>query len=155
LKLAADTYILIDFADSWSQVGLRLAMRRVQPRRSTLRDSHTAVELDALLGLAGVFGIGEIYLERRLRGAGFLALSAALYTCLIGAAAVPSLTFVWGYLTTAWGLGYLLLLWDIFAVADHVEGMSEPMARSPGTGKESVSPPRLDDWLTGREDKVS
>jgi len=113
------------------------------------------VELDALLGLAGVFGVGEIYLERRLRGAGFLSLSATLYTCLICAAAVPGLAFIWGYLPTAWGLGYFLLLWDIFAVADQVEGMSEPMARSPGTAKESVSPPRLDDWLTGRKDKVS
>jgi len=99
--------------------------------------------------------MGEFYLEKRLRGAGFLALSAALYTCLICAAAVPSLAYIWGYLTTAWGLGYLLLLWDIFVVTDQVEERSAPMAKSSGTTEESVPTPSLDDWLTSQEVEAS
>jgi len=74
-----------------------------------------------LLGVAGVFGIGEIYLGRQLRGAGFLSLSAVLYACVACAATVPSLGFIWGYLPTTWGVGYCLLLLDIFRVADQVD----------------------------------
>ena len=86
-----------------------------------LRNSQTAIELDFWPGWLGLFGLGELYLGRRLRGAGFLVLSGALYTCLAGTLVGPSLGFLWGYLSTTWGLGYCLLAYDIFRLTDQLD----------------------------------
>ena len=77
--------------------------------------------MDAFAGLAGLFGLGELYLGKRLLGAGFLVLSGALYACLVGAITVPSLALLWGYLPTEWGLGYCLLTFDIFRLTDRID----------------------------------
>ena len=68
-----------------------------------------------------MFGVGEIYLGRRLRGAAFLFVSGLLYACLVCAAFVPSLAYLWEYLPSGWGIPYCLLLFDIFLVEDQVE----------------------------------
>jgi len=91
-------------------------------RMGNPRDSQTAVDLDMILGAAGLFGVGEFYLGKRLRSAGFLALTGVLYTCLACAIAIPSLGFVWGYLPATWGVGYCLLIFDIFRLSDKLEG---------------------------------
>lgn len=88
---------------------------------AVLRNSQTAPELDFWPGWLGLFGLGELYLGRRLGGAGFLVLSGALYVCLAAAVAVPSLGFLWGYLPTTWGLGYCLLSYDIFRLTDQLD----------------------------------
>ncbi len=70
--------------------------------------------LDAIPGLLGLFGIGELYLGRKRRGEMFLVWTAGLYVSVLLAFAFPSLSYYWGYLPIAWGTGYLLLLIDIF-----------------------------------------
>lgn len=70
--------------------------------------------LDVIPGLLGLFGIGEIYLGKRLRGEAFLVWTAALYVSVLSAFALPGLSYYWGYLPVAWGVGYFLLLVDIF-----------------------------------------
>jgi hypothetical protein len=79
------------------------------------------VELDAILGVAGLFGLGELYLGKRLLGAGFLVLSGAFYACLVGATSVPSLAPLWGCLPSMWGLGYCLLTVDICRLTDRID----------------------------------
>jgi len=86
-----------------------------------LKDSQTALELDFWPGWLGLFGIGEFYLGRRLRGAAFLTLSGVLYVCLAATITVPSLGFLLEYLPTTWGLGYCLLLFDIFRLTDRLD----------------------------------
>jgi len=86
-----------------------------------LRNSQTAFELDFWPGWLGLFGIGELYLGKRHRGSAFLTLSGALYACLAGALAVPSLGFLWGYLPAFWGLGFSLLFCDIVRLTDHLD----------------------------------
>ena len=90
-------------------------------RMRNLGDSQTAVNLDAVLGAAGLFGIGEFYLGPRFRAAGFLAMSGVLYTCLVCAITTPSLSFLWGWLPSTWGLGYSLLLFDILHISDKID----------------------------------
>jgi hypothetical protein len=70
--------------------------------------------LDAIPGLLGLFGIGELYLGKKRRGELFLAWTAALYVSVVLAFAYPSLSYYWGYLPIAWATGYFLLLIDIF-----------------------------------------
>jgi len=86
-----------------------------------LKNSQTALDLDFWPGWFGLFGIGELYIGRRLRGAGFLVLSGMLYACLVAAITVPSLGFLWGYLPSAWGLGFCLLCYDIFRLTDQMD----------------------------------
>ena len=86
-----------------------------------LKNSQTALGLDFWPGWLGLFGLGELYLGKRLRGAGFLVLSGALYACLAVAIAVPSYGFLWGYLPATWGLGYCLLFYDIFQLTDQLD----------------------------------
>ena len=69
--------------------------------------------LDVIPGLLGLFGIGEIYLGRKLRGELFLIWTAALYASLLMSFMLPGLSYFWGYMPIAWGLGYFLLLIDI------------------------------------------
>ena len=86
-----------------------------------LKDSQTALELDFWPGWLGLFGMGELYLGRHLRGAAFLTLSGVLYVCLAATITVPSLGFLLEYLPTTWGLGYCLLLFDIFRLTDRLD----------------------------------
>jgi len=72
--------------------------------------------LDVIPGLLGLFGVGELYLGRRLRGELFLLWTTALYVTVGFAFAFPNLSYYWGYLPIAWGLGYFLLLIDIFRI---------------------------------------
>jgi len=88
---------------------------------AVLKNSQVALELDFWLGWLGMFGTGELYLGSRLRGAAFLALSGILYVCLAATITVPSLGFILGYLPTTWGLGYCLLLFDIFRLTDQLD----------------------------------
>ena len=88
---------------------------------AVLSNRQTALELDFWPGWLGLFGLGELYLGRRLRGTGFLVLSGTLYACLAGAIAEPSLGFLWGYLPTTWGLGYCLLSYDIFRLTGQLD----------------------------------
>jgi hypothetical protein len=69
--------------------------------------------LDAIPGLLGLFGMGELYLGQKRRGELFLVWTAALYVCIALAIPLPSLSYYWGYLPIAWGTGYFLLLVDI------------------------------------------
>ena len=70
--------------------------------------------LDAILGLLGLFGMGELYLGRKRRGELFLAYTIVLYTITTLSVAWPKPTaFYSGYLPVAWGIGYFLLLVDI------------------------------------------
>ncbi|HYB76353.1 MAG TPA: hypothetical protein VEC08_05290 [Nitrososphaerales archaeon] len=86
-----------------------------------MKSVETALELDFLLGLAGLFGIGEAYLGSWMRAAGFLVMSGALYASVLSAFAEPSLAFVWGYLPAAFGLGNCLQAFDIFQLTDQAE----------------------------------
>jgi len=88
------------------------------------KNSRTALELDFWPGWLGLFGIGELYLGKRLRGAAFLVLSGGLYACLVGAVMVPGLGFVWGYLPTTWGVGFCLLTYDICRLTDQMGEVS-------------------------------
>ena len=72
--------------------------------------------LDAIPGLLGLFGVGEIYLGLRRRGQAFLVWTAVLYVAVLLSFAHPGLSYYWGYLPMAWGVGYLLLLVDIFSI---------------------------------------
>jgi hypothetical protein len=78
------------------------------------RSNSAGFWLDAILGLLGLFGIGELYLGRKRRGELFLVWTAALYISVGLAFAFPSLSYYWGYLPIAWATGYFLLLVDIF-----------------------------------------
>ena len=71
--------------------------------------------LDFIPGLLGLFGLGEIYLGKRLRGEVFLIWTAGLYVSVFLTFVAPSLSF-WGYLPIGWGLGYLALLLDIYTL---------------------------------------
>lgn len=70
--------------------------------------------LDAVPGLVGLFGLGELYLGKKRRGELFLAWTAALYISVVLAFALPSLSYYWGYLPIAWASGYVFLLVSIF-----------------------------------------
>jgi hypothetical protein len=72
--------------------------------------------LDVIPGLLGLFGFGEIYLGKKLRGEAFLAWTAGLYVAVLLSFALQGLSYYWGYLPIVWGLGYLLLLVDIFRI---------------------------------------
>jgi hypothetical protein len=79
------------------------------------RSGRTAFLLDFVPGFLGLFGIGELYLGKRLRGELFLIWTAGLYISVLLTFISPNLSF-WGYLPIAWGLGYLLLLFDIYTL---------------------------------------
>jgi hypothetical protein len=70
--------------------------------------------LDAIPGLLGLFGLGELYLGKKRRGELFLVWTAALYVSVALAFVLPTLGYYWGYLPIAWGTGYVLLLVSIF-----------------------------------------
>lgn len=90
-------------------------------RRDSNKALELAVQLDFFLGILGLFGVGEAYLGEWLRGAGFLAISGVLYACLAGVVMAPSIAWVIEYLPTMWGLGYCVLLYDIFRVTDRLD----------------------------------
>ena len=86
-----------------------------------MKSLETAVELDFLLGLVGLFGIGECYLGSWGRGAGLLVISGVLYTYVQGALTMPSLAFMWEYLLPAGGLSFCLESFDIFQLTDRLD----------------------------------
>jgi len=71
-----------------------------------LRNYDIGFWLDVVLGLGGLFGVGDIYLGRRLRGALFLAWTVGLYILVLLVVAFPSFAFLGGDLSPAWALGY-------------------------------------------------
>ena len=79
------------------------------------KSNSTGFWLSAILGLLGLFGIGELYLGRKRRAELFLSYTAGLYAITLLSLIFPSYT-TWysGYLAPIWGTGYLLLLIDIF-----------------------------------------
>jgi hypothetical protein len=81
-----------------------------------VRSLRIAFWLDAIPGLLGFFGVGEVYLGHIRRGEAFLVWTAALYVSVLVSFAFPGLSHYWSYLPVAWGAGYLLLLVDIFRV---------------------------------------
>lgn len=89
-----------------------------------MKSSQTAVELDFWPGWLGFFGVGELCLGRPPRGAWFLFPSGTLYTCLALAIAVPHFCFLWGYLPSAWGLGFCLLTYDICRLTYQIDEAS-------------------------------
>ena len=72
--------------------------------------------LDIIPGLLGLFGLGELYLGHKRRGELFLVWTLGLYLSVLGAFALPSLGYYWGFLPIAWGAGYVLLLIDILGL---------------------------------------
>ena len=85
-----------------------------------MKSTTMALELDAFPGMVGLFGMGEIYLGMWLRGVGFLLYSAGLYATICLALIWPGFGFLWGYLPTEWGIGYVLETLDIFRVTDRI-----------------------------------
>ena len=72
--------------------------------------------LDAIPGLLGLFGLGELYLGKKRRGELFLAWTAVLYVSVMLAFILPNLSYYWGYLPIAWATGYVFLLVSIFGL---------------------------------------
>ena len=80
------------------------------------RNNSYGFWLDAIPGLLGLFGLGELYLGKKRRGQLFLIWTAALYVTVIAAFALPSLGYYWGYLPIAWATGYILLLISVIGL---------------------------------------
>lgn len=74
----------------------------------------TALWLDEIVGLLGLFGLGEIYLGKWIRGTGFSLMSVGHYACILDPITYQGLGFVWGYIPAIWGLGYCLPLLEVF-----------------------------------------
>lgn len=77
------------------------------------KSNSTAFWLDAIPGLLGLFGLGELYLGKKRRAELFLVWTAALYVSVVLAFALPSLSYYWGYLPIPLATGYFLLLISI------------------------------------------
>jgi hypothetical protein len=76
------------------------------------RRYSTGVWLDAIPGLFGLFGMGELYLGKKQRAELFMIWTAGLYVSIIASFLLPGQSYYWGYLPIAWGVGYFLLLVD-------------------------------------------
>jgi hypothetical protein len=80
------------------------------------RSNTVGFWLDAIPGALGLFGLGELYLGKRLRGEIFLVWTAGLYASVVLAFEFPSLSYYLEIPSGRMGLGYLLLLVDIYRV---------------------------------------
>ena len=87
-----------------------------------MKIKESAVELGFWLGFVELFGIGEYHLGSWRKGVGFWVSSGVLYTCVLGALAMPGLAFMWGHLPLAGGLLFCLQSFDIFQLTDRLDG---------------------------------
>ena len=71
--------------------------------------------LDVVPGLVGLFGLGELFLGKRIRGRMFLLWTAGLYLALFFSFFVSDASYL-RFLPLVWGAGYLLLLVDILYI---------------------------------------
>ena len=84
--------------------------------------------LDVVPGVAGLFGMGELFLGKRTRGRLFLGWSVCLYMTVFLSFFLPDVP-VWRYLPFAWGAGYLLPLLDIL----YITRWSKPKPKAAAT----------------------
>jgi hypothetical protein len=71
-----------------------------------LREYKIGFWLCLILGLMGLFGVGDFYLGERRRGAFFLAWTVGLYILLLLVVVIHGFAFLRGDLSPAWALGY-------------------------------------------------